>query len=95
MRYSSKNTSWTRHRGFGSISVGRINVLENLLFARRIVVGSKMVSLAREGTDMFLADARIHPDGEVIDASKWYKPDFEDFVDASANEVHNFEHSIC
>lgn len=95
VRYSSTDTSWTRHRGFGSVSVGSITVLQNVLFARGIVVGKMMVSFSREGTEVFFAGAQKKSNGNVIGASKWSKADFDDVAAASMKEVADFEHILC
>lgn len=54
--YGNDNTSLSRHIGYGGRFVGEVTVLENIVFNRAIVMGSKMVALGREGTSMFIAD---------------------------------------
>lgn len=88
VKYSNCDTTWSRFVGFGSIPVGSVDVLENLLHSRSIAMGSKMVSLSREGTDMFLAHLEKHPsEPNAMLARRWDKADKIEVSEASTKEV--------
>lgn len=93
IRYSSKDVTWTRHIGIGGFKVGRITVLENILHNRAIIMGDKMVSLAREGTGMYIADVKRRADGCFV-AEKWRRTSIREVQEASAGELPNLDARI-
>lgn len=94
IKYSDQETSWTRHVGYGGATVGRVDILENILHNRAIVMGDKMVSLSREGIGMYIADVSKIDNSVKGNASepemlaeKWRKGDRKEVLEATKGKV--------
>lgn len=87
IKYSDKNTSWTRRTAYGGMHVGHVDMLESILHNRSIVMGDKIVSLSREGTSMFIADVQIEESSKIRSVHGWQKADRIEISEATKGKV--------
>ncbi|CAN8064379.1 unnamed protein product [Agarophyton chilense] len=102
IRYNNEDTGWSRHIGYGGIKVGKIDVLENMLHNRAIVMGNKVVGLSREGVSIFIADVvysgaddNSSPGGTEMRVVKWRKGDQSEIIEATRHEVAPLSHFVA
>lgn len=101
IKYSDAEASWSRHIGYGGTKVGKLDILENILHNRSIVMGDKMLSLSREGTSIYIADTEYLKSTNsthsppVMRAVKWRKSDHDEVFEATKGKVPLFSELVA